>query len=59
MIGSETHADFDMLNPGEDWRRQVEELLEAADVYVFVVGARHHRDPTQDRQWRISTSQRA
>jgi hypothetical protein len=49
--GIETRADFEMPGPDQDWRRQVEQALEAADVYLFVVGARHHRDPAQDRQW--------
>lgn len=49
--GIETWTDFENLSAGQDWRQQVEQALEAADIYLYVLGSRPHRDPAQDRQW--------
>lgn len=49
--GIEALADFEITGTGQDRRQQIEQALETADAYVFVIGARQHRDAAQDRQW--------
>lgn len=49
--GIATWTDFENLSPGQDWHQQVEQALESADIYLYVLGSRPHRDPAQDRQW--------
>lgn len=49
--GIETWTDLEKLSPGQNLQEQVEQALEATDIYLYVLGSRPHRDPAQDRQW--------